>query len=91
GPRGGLGCAGAQRPLPTPLQGTRDHHPAQMALRERLFGTVEACFRRHGAAAIDTPALELREMLLENYGDNSKLIYELQDQGGELLALRYDL
>lgn len=25
------------------------------------------------------------------YGDNSKLIYELQDQGGELLALRYDL
>lgn len=25
------------------------------------------------------------------YGDNTKLIYELQDQGGELLALRYDL
>nr|XP_025961272.1 histidine--tRNA ligase, cytoplasmic-like isoform X2 [Dromaius novaehollandiae] len=25
------------------------------------------------------------------YGDDSKLIYELQDQGGELLALRYDL
>lgn len=25
------------------------------------------------------------------YGDNAKLIYELQDQGGELLALRYDL
>ena len=23
--------------------------------------------------------------------ENSKLIYDLQDQGGELLALRYDL
>lgn len=28
---------------------------------------------------------------MEKYGDNSRLIYELQDQGGELLALRYDL
>ncbi len=25
------------------------------------------------------------------YGEDSKLIYELADQGGELLALRYDL
>lgn len=25
------------------------------------------------------------------YGEQAKLIYELQDQGGELLALRYDL
>uniref|UniRef100_A0A8B9PUC3 histidine--tRNA ligase n=1 Tax=Apteryx owenii TaxID=8824 RepID=A0A8B9PUC3_APTOW len=32
-----------------------------------------------------------QETLMGKYGDNSKLIYELQDQGGELLALRYDL
>ena len=25
------------------------------------------------------------------YGEDSKLIYDLEDQGGELLALRYDL
>ncbi|XP_040538754.1 histidine--tRNA ligase, cytoplasmic [Gallus gallus] len=90
--REAAGSAGAEcgSVLKTP-KGTRDHHPAQMALRERLFGTVVACFKRHGAAAIDTPVLELRETLMEKYGDNSKLIYELQDQGGELLALRYDL
>uniref|UniRef100_A0A8B9ZY61 histidine--tRNA ligase n=1 Tax=Anas zonorhyncha TaxID=75864 RepID=A0A8B9ZY61_9AVES len=76
--------------LKTP-KGTRDHHPAQAALRERLLGSVVACFKRHGAAAIDTPVLELRETLMGKYGDNAKLIYELQDQGGELLALRYDL
>lgn len=43
-----------------PGQGTRDHPPAQAALRERLLSAVVSCFKRHGAAAIDTPVLELR-------------------------------
>ena len=30
-------------------------------------------------------------MLAGKYGEESKLIYDLQDQGGEALALRYDL
>ncbi|NXS79727.1 SYHC protein, partial [Erpornis zantholeuca] len=72
-------------------QGTRDHPPAQAALRDRLLSAVVSCFKRHGAAAIDTPVLELRETLIGKYGEGTKLIYELQDQGGELLALRYDL
>lgn len=33
----------------------------------------------------------LQETLTNKYGEDSKLIYDLQDQGGELLALRYDL
>lgn len=32
-----------------------------------------------------------QETLIGKYGEGTKLIYELQDQGGELLALRYDL
>ncbi|XP_009704588.1 PREDICTED: histidine--tRNA ligase, cytoplasmic-like, partial [Cariama cristata] len=32
-----------------------------------------------------------QETLMGKYGEDAKLIYELQDQGGELLALRYDL
>ncbi|KFV70766.1 Histidine--tRNA ligase, cytoplasmic, partial [Dryobates pubescens] len=72
-------------------QGTRDHHPAHVVLRDRLLATVIACFKRHGAAPLDTPVLELRETLVGKYGEGAKLIYELQDQGGELLALRYDL
>uniref|UniRef100_A0A8B9C944 histidine--tRNA ligase n=1 Tax=Anser brachyrhynchus TaxID=132585 RepID=A0A8B9C944_9AVES len=91
GRRGRAGPCRAGAQLSVPRQGTRDHPPAQVALRDRLVGTVVACFKRHGAAAIDTPVLELRETLMGKYGDNSKLIYELQDQGGELLALRYDL
>ncbi|KAK2544780.1 hypothetical protein Q9966_001802 [Columba livia] len=76
--------------LKTP-KGTRDHPPAHTALRDRLLAAVVTCFKRHGAAAIDTPVLELRETLVGKYGEEAKLIYELQDQGGELLALRYDL
>lgn len=39
----------------------------------------------------DTPVFELRETLKGKYGEDSKLIYDLADQGGELLSLRYDL
>ncbi|XP_066184999.1 histidine--tRNA ligase, cytoplasmic-like [Sylvia atricapilla] len=85
-------AAGGERvPVLKTPKGTRDHPPAQAALRERLLSAVVSCFKRHGAAAIDTPALELRETLIGKYGEGTKLIYELQDQGGELLALRYDL
>ena len=30
-------------------------------------------------------------MLTGKYGEDSKLIYDLEDQGGEKCALRYDL
>ncbi|XP_074958440.1 histidine--tRNA ligase, cytoplasmic-like isoform X6 [Phalacrocorax aristotelis] len=52
---GGRGLA-----LKTP-KGTRDHPPAHVALRDHLLAAVVACFKRHGAAAIDTPVLELRD------------------------------
>ena len=40
---------------------------------------------------IDTPVFELKESLMGKYGEDTKLIYDLEDQGGEMLALRYDL
>jgi histidyl-tRNA synthetase len=43
---------------------------------------------------IDTesrPVFELKEILSGKYGEDSKLIYDLADQGGELCSLRYDL
>lgn len=33
----------------------------------------------------------MKEILSGKYGEDSKLIYDLQDQGGELCSLRYDL
>jgi len=35
--------------------------------------------------------VSLQEVLTEKYGEDSKLIYDLADQGGEFLSLRYDL
>lgn len=32
-----------------------------------------------------------QEVLTGKYGEDSKLIYDLKDQGGEILSLRYDL
>ncbi|CAN2389961.1 Anticodon binding domain of tRNAs [Pristimantis euphronides] len=76
--------------LKTP-KGTRDYNPKQMAIREKVFNTIIHCFKRHGAETIDTPVFELKETLTRKYGEDSKLIYDLKDQGGELLSLRYDL
>ncbi|XP_075712388.1 histidine--tRNA ligase, cytoplasmic-like isoform X2 [Rhinoderma darwinii] len=76
--------------LKTP-KGTHDVDPKQMAIREKVFSIVLNCFKRHGAEGIDTPVFELKETLIGKYGEDSKLIYDLKDQGGEQLSLRYDL
>ncbi|XP_041936771.1 histidine--tRNA ligase-like isoform X1 [Alosa sapidissima] len=76
--------------LKTP-KGTRDYNPKQMAIREKVFNTITNSFKRHAAETIDTPVFELKETLMGKYGEDSKLIYDLKDQGGELLSLRYDL
>lgn len=72
-------------------KGTKDHHPKEMLIREKIFSTITKIFKLHGAVTIDTPVFELKEILSGKYGEDSKLIYDLQDQGGELCSLRYDL
>lgn len=62
-----------------------------MAVRQELFQTITSIFQRHGGVTIDTPVFELREILTGKYGEDSKLIYDLADQGGEACSLRYDL
>ncbi|KAK4378750.1 hypothetical protein RND71_000612 [Anisodus tanguticus] len=79
------------RRLPKLPKGTRDFAKEQMAIRERAFSIIVEVFKRHGASALDTPAFEMRETLMGKYGEDSKLIYDLADQGGELCSLRYDL
>uniref|UniRef100_A0A804PU35 Histidine--tRNA ligase, cytoplasmic n=1 Tax=Zea mays TaxID=4577 RepID=A0A804PU35_MAIZE len=79
------------RRLPKIPKGTRDFGKEQMAIRERAFSIITSVFKMHGATALDTPVFELRETLMGKYGEDSKLIYDLADQGGELCSLRYDL
>lgn len=76
--------------LKTP-KGTKDWADKDMIIREAVFGSLSSLFKRHGGVTIDTPVFELREILTGKYGEDSKLIYNLEDQGGELTSLRYDL
>lgn len=62
-----------------------------MVIRDKIFTTITDVFKRHGAVTIDTPVFELKEILAGKYGEDSKLIYDLADQGGETCSLRYDL
>ncbi|EEB20453.1 histidyl-tRNA synthetase, putative [Pediculus humanus corporis] len=72
-------------------KGTKDYGPQQMALRLNILDKVISIFKLHGAETIDTPVFELKDVLTGKYGEDSKLIYDLADQGGEKLSLRYDL
>ncbi|CAI4053487.1 hypothetical protein N7582_005734 [Saccharomyces uvarum] len=76
--------------LKTP-KGTKDWADTDMVIREAVFNTLSGLFKKHGGVTIDTPVFELREILAGKYGEDSKLIYNLEDQGGELCSLRYDL
>ncbi|TPX31712.1 histidine---tRNA ligase [Synchytrium microbalum] len=76
--------------LKTP-KGTRDFLPEEMTVREGMFAKITEIFQKHGGVTIETPVFELKEILSGKYGEDSKLIYDLQDQGGELASLRYDL
>ena len=66
---------------PKVAKGARDFLPDQMAIRQQAFRTISEVFELHGAVAIDTPVFELKETLTGKYGEDSKLIYDLKDQG----------
>ncbi|PHH67680.1 hypothetical protein CDD82_1223 [Ophiocordyceps australis] len=76
--------------LKTP-KGTRDWSGPDMLLRDQVFNTITDIFKRHGGTPLDTPVFELKEILSGKYGEDSRLIYDLEDQGGELCSLRFDL
>ncbi|KAI1099296.1 histidyl-tRNA synthetase [Jackrogersella minutella] len=72
-------------------KGTRDWSGPDMLLRDHVFETISNIFKLHGGTPLDTPVFELKEILAGKYGEDARLIYNLEDQGGELCALRYDL
>ncbi|GMH87624.1 hypothetical protein TL16_g10917 [Triparma laevis f. inornata] len=85
-----LTSAGSRR-KPKVAKGMRDYLPSQMSIRQKAFTSIRSVFSTHGAVEIDTPIMELKSTLTGKYGEDTKLIYDLADQGGEVLALRYDL
>jgi histidyl-tRNA synthetase len=58
-----------------------------------LKNIVTDVFETNGAKYLDTPVFELKSVLMNKYGEEAeeKLIYDISDNGGEKLSLRYDL
>ncbi|KAJ6601111.1 hypothetical protein DFH09DRAFT_1126889 [Mycena vulgaris] len=79
-----------QRLLLKTAKGTRDYGPSEMFCRENIERTVKECFTTFGGSCLDTPVFERKDILAGKYGEDAKLIFDLMDQGGEQLALRYD-
>eukprot|EP00924_Labyrinthula_sp_SR-Ha-C_P012349 snap_masked-scaffold_10-processed-gene-4.30-mRNA-1 protein AED:0.03 eAED:0.03 QI:0/-1/0/1/-1/1/1/0/494 len=78
--------------------GMKDYGPEECKVREEVIQKISNVFKLHGAVSIETPVVELKATLTGKYGEDAeagnedeKLIYDLKDQGGELLSLRYDL
>ncbi|KAI0979788.1 hypothetical protein GJ496_002798 [Pomphorhynchus laevis] len=76
--------------LKTP-KGMRDNSGYCALTRQRIIDVLSECCKAHDAELLDSPHLELKEVLDSKYGEEQKLIYNLEDFEGERLSLRYDL
>ncbi|KAI5171096.1 histidyl-tRNA synthetase [Nematocida sp. LUAm3] len=76
--------------LKTP-KGTRDFFGKEKILLEQIIEETEKIYRKRGGVPFDTPIFEIRSILMNKYGEDSKLIFDLAEQGGEICSLRYDL
>ena len=77
---------------PRTLKGFRDYLPEAMIPRERMIDTARKVYRSYGFVPIDTPALELLEILLGKGSDETdKQLYKFKDHGGRDVGLRFDL
>lgn len=91
--------------IKTPVKGTRDFMPEDMALREYVLSVMKDTYQKFGFEIIATPCLEHIENLTNKQGgDNEKLIFKILKRGEKLdleninnvddlvdTGLRYDL
>ncbi len=81
-----------QRIEPRTLQGFRDYLPETMIVREQLMETARRVYRSYGFCPIDTPALELLEILLgKGSEETDRQIYHFETAGGKKVGMRFDL
>jgi len=76
---------------PRILKGFRDFLPSDMLLRQRVIEAFRDVFERHGFEPLDTPAIEYLDILTGKAGENERLMYRFEDNGGRSVGLRYDL
>ena len=76
---------------PVTPKGFGDIMPPEAGKRRAMIGKIADVLESFGFVPLETPTLEFAETLFGKYGEDEKLIYQLEDKGGRKLALRYDL
>lgn len=76
--------------IPQTLKGFRDFLPPDALKRQYLIKKVREVFELYGFEPIETPALEYLETFTGNIGEDEKMFFKFEDQGGRKVALRYD-
>ncbi len=76
---------------PVTPKGFGDILPKEAKARRNMFNAIIPVLEEYGFEPLETPTMEFAETLLGKYGEDEKLIYQLEDKGGRKLALRYDL
>lgn len=74
-------------------KGTKDLAGIEFYRIKTMLDAATTLFQQNGGVPLDTPVFERTDVLLGKYGEEAetKLVYNLADQGGEDLSLRYDL
>jgi histidyl-tRNA synthetase len=74
-------------------KGTIDYFGESSDKLKFISKIIENNFVKNGGEYIETPVFENKEVIMSKYGDEAenKLIYEIEDNGGHKLVLRYDL
>ena len=65
-----------------------------MILRNKIVSTLRGVFELYGFSPLETPILERLDVLSAKYAGGAEILkemYNLKDQGGRELGLRYDL
>lgn len=72
------------------LKGFRDFLPEDARQRAWLKEVMISVYEKWGYQPLETPTLELLELFVGQIGEDEKLFFKFQDNGGRNVALRYD-
>ncbi len=72
------------------LKGFRDFLPADALKRQWLREKIISVFERWGYDPLETPTLEPLALFAGQIGEDEKLFFKFEDNGGRQVALRYD-
>jgi histidyl-tRNA synthetase len=78
---------------PTPVKGTRDYYPADMAFRNWLYARVRDVSQKFGYQEFEAPFLETLDLYAAKSGEElvKEQAFVFQDRGGEEITLRPEL